>query len=178
MNGGESGIILEMFRGNQTNLYELCSKSLFMKQQDIFRLMGFSIICLFIFSCSKDTQPQTKTQLLVSASWKLKSAAVNGSDAMHLVQDCQKDNIISFSANGTGVNAEGATKCNASDPDTVPFTWSFQNNETILNISAELITYGSNDMTLVKLNATTLVVNINYTPPVGPSRFIELTFEH
>lgn len=178
MNGSESGIILGMIQRNQTNLYELCIKSLFMKQQVVFRLLGISIICLFIFSCSKNTQPQTKTQLLVSASWKLKSATVNGSDAMHLVQDCQKDNIISFSANGTGIITEGATKCNAGDPDTVPFTWSFQSNETILNISAELISYGSNDMTLVKLNTTTLVVNINYTPPVGPSRFIELTFEH
>lgn len=97
---------------------------------------------------------------------------------MHLIQDCQKDNIITFTSNGNGTIAEGATKCNAGDPDTVPFTWSFQNNETILNISAELIAFGSNDMTLVRLTASVLVVTVNYTPPVGPSRMIELTFEH
>jgi hypothetical protein len=149
-----------------------------MKQLFNSRLLQVFFLSLLILACSKNGEPPTKTQLLVSSSWKLKSATVNGGDAMHLIQDCQKDNIITFTSNGNGTIAEGATKCNAADPDTVPFTWSFQNNETILNISAELIAYGSNDMTLTRLTTTALVVLINYTPPVGPSRMIELTFEH
>ncbi|MGQ0737545.1 MAG: lipocalin family protein [Bacteroidota bacterium] len=135
---------------------------------------------LFLFSsCDKDDNtPKTKRELLTQASWKFKSATINGSDASGLIATCEKDNILFFAAAGTGNINEGATKCNATDPDSVPFTWSFSQNETVINLSSAFITGGETNVTLVSLTETELVVSFFYTPPVGPSREMIVTFQH
>lgn len=151
-----------------------------MKKQLILLATPLVLFSLIFFSCDKDetTRQETKTELLVSGSWKLKAATLNGADAMFYIQDCQKDNVITFSANGNAIAAEGLTKCNSGDPDNIPFTWSFQSNETILNVSVPLIEYGNNDMTLNKLTKTDLVVTVTYNPPVGSAKILMLTFQH
>src|SRR5690242_16478785 len=103
-------------------------------------VLGLSIISSFILvQCHKDNNtPKSRTVLLTQASWKFKSATVNGSDASSLTSACQRDNIYVFAANGSGTANEGASKCNASDPDSVPFTWNFLTSETQLYVSAPL----------------------------------------
>ena len=73
---------------------------------------------------------------------------------------------------------EGATKCNASDPDNIPFTWNFASSETILHVSTALITSGSNDLVLESLSSTQLVVTEAYSPGPGPTYNIKMTFIH
>lgn len=151
-----------------------------MKKQLTFLATLLVLFSTLFFSCDKEDNPQqkTKTELLVSGSWKLKAATLGGADAMSYIQDCQKDNIITFSANGNGIAAEGLTKCNSGDPDNVSFTWSFQSNETILNVSVPLIMNGTNDMTINKLTEIDLIVTVAYNPPVGPASNLTLTFQH
>lgn len=133
-----------------------------------------------LWSCKKDNNnpPKTRTELITQANWRFKTATANGSDVSGLIQDCQKDNIISFAANGNGNMNEGATKCNSGDPDDTPFTWNFASSETVLNISTALYANGSNTLTLVSLTETELVVEMPYNPPFGSSVLMKITFNH
>lgn len=137
---------------------------------------------LFIFSsCNKDDDPpvpKTKTQLLTQSTWKFKSATVGGTDYSSNLQVCQKDNILTFTTVGTGTIDEGATKCNVADPPTSPLTWNFVSGETILQVSVPLFSGLGNNFTLISLSETELVVSIVYTPPLGPSLTVVITFQH
>jgi hypothetical protein len=131
-------------------------------------------------SCSKssdDSTPKTKTELLTQASWKFSTATVGGFDVSGQLQTCQKDNLYFFAAAGTGTLDEGSTKCNSSDPQTIPFTWNFETNETILNVSTVLISGGGNKFTIVSLSETQLVVSQNITI-LGSSQTAVVTFIH
>ena len=137
----------------------------------------------FIFSsCDKDDDnpppQQTKTQLLTTGSWRFSSATANGADASGYLQACQKDNIYIFLVAGTGTIDEGPTKCNAGDPQTAALTWNWMSGETILHINTTLFSNTSNDFTLVSISATQLVVTTLYTPPIGPSIVVQITFVH
>jgi hypothetical protein len=152
-----------------------------MKKHLTFLAAILVIITFFFTSCGKDDNPavtKTKTELLISGNWKFKSAFAGTTDYSGFLQACQKDNIITFAAAGTGTADEGATKCNAGDPQTVSFTWNFQTNETKLIITTPLFTGGSGPFDLISLSETELVVSQIFTPPVGPSQTIVITFIH
>lgn len=140
-------------------------------------LLVFSVL---LVSCDKDNDPapKTKTQLLVQSNWKLKSATANGGDVTNVIQACQRDNLLSFSVSGTGNVNEGATKCNGTDPNDIPFTWTFASGETIINVSTPLFLNGGTSFTLISLTETELVVEMPYNPPVGASIMMKVTFNH
>jgi len=145
------------------------------------QLITLSIFTLSLFSitsCEKDkddTPQKTKTELISQGSWKLQSATWNSLDALSFFDDCYDDNIITVNANGTGSIDESTDVCAPSNAG--PFTWSFQNNETEIDISATLIPGGGSTFTLVTLNETTLVVSQDFTfgPSTAPAI---LTFIH
>lgn len=144
-------------------------------------VFSFSVAAL-LFSCQKDAtdnpnQSQTKAQLLTSASWKFSMATVNATDVSGLLQTCQKDNILSFQANGSGSLDEGNSKCNSGDAQTNPFTWNFASNETVLHISTVLFTGGSSDFSIVSLSAASLVVSQNITVSNSTQNAV-VTFVH
>jgi hypothetical protein len=132
---------------------------------------------LFI-TCKKSSHVKTRTELLTQKTWKFSSATVNGMDASSNLQACQKDNIYTFVSAGTGNVDEGPSKCNSGDPQTISFTWNFTTNETVLHISTSFFSGGSNDFTIMTLSETQLVVTMPYTPPVGPTLNLVVTFVH
>jgi hypothetical protein len=147
----------------------------------ISRLLVWALsLSLAMMSCQKEDDspaPKTKTQLLTQATWKFSNATVGGTDVSAALQTCQKDNILSLAAAGTGTLDEGATKCNAGDPQTSPITWSWLSGETQLSISTTLFTGGSSTFTLVSLTETQLVVSQAIT--VGPAtQTAVVTFIH
>ena len=149
-----------------------------MKKQ--FSLFTGLVFSLLIFSgCDKDEDPipKTKTELITTSSWRFGAATVGGADVSASLPTCQKDNIMTFSVGLTGVVDEGATKCNGADPQTNPFTWSFQSSETVLNISTILFTGGSNNFTIVALNETQLVLSQIITVGGTPQNAV-VTFLH
>lgn len=119
----------------------------------------------------------TKKYYITQSTWKFSGATVGGVDASAFVQACQKDNILTFAAAGTGTLDEGATKCNAGDPQTTAFTWSFQASETQLFVSATLFTGGNSTFTLVSLSATQLVLSQVITLGGTPQNAV-VTFIH
>ena len=145
----------------------------------MFKLLVCLTGVLFVISsCSDkdpDPAPKTKTELITSSSWKFQSATASGTDVSNTPQiSCFKDNIITFSANGSGSINEGVDIC---APTTAgPFTWNFISNETQLYISAPLVSSGSNTFTLVSINETNLVVSQTVNFP--PSSLVVITFKH
>ncbi|MCC7400567.1 MAG: lipocalin family protein [Chitinophagaceae bacterium] len=149
-----------------------------MKNTTILKIaLSFILFAAVSQSCKKESKQKTKTDLITQAIWKFSTATANGVDVSLLLQSCQKDNTLSFQANGNGTIDEGATKCNPGDPQSAPFTWSFQNNETSIHASTVWFTGGSGDFTLVSLSETQLVVSQNITIG-GNSQNVVVTFTH
>jgi hypothetical protein len=150
-----------------------------MKQQLRLLLVLLSTNFIIFSSCNKDDNPpapKTKTQLLTQGTWKYKSATVGGTP--YTIQACQQDNIYTFSAAGGGGIDEGASKCNATDPQTNSFTWNFQSGETLLYISTILFSGGSNTFTLVSLTETEAIISQGITVGGFPTQNVVVTFQH
>jgi hypothetical protein len=131
-------------------------------------------------SCDKDKDDppaKTKTELLATGSWKFSSATVSGFDVAGFIQACQKDNILTFQANGSGTVDEGVSKCNTNDPQTNSFTWNFTSNESILHVSAVFFTGGSNDYNVISITETQLVGSQMVDFGGGPQNVV-VTFVH
>jgi hypothetical protein len=79
-------------------------------------MKSINYLVLFVFaltmsvsSCKKDSSNTlTPKEMLTAKSWKLSSYKLNGVEAM---DDCLKDDIIAFAANGTYSNIVGAITC-------------------------------------------------------------------
>jgi len=152
-----------------------------MKKRLISLISLLILVAILHNSCSKEdnTPPaaKTKTELITKSSWKFSDAKVGGTSVAALLQTCQKDNVLTFLSAGTGTADEGATKCNSSDAQTSPYTWSFQSSETILFVSTPFFTGGSSSFTIVSLTDTELVVSQNITVS-GSTQNAVITFIH
>jgi hypothetical protein len=135
------------------------------------------------FSCKKSetvVTPKSKTEYLAgtsSKSWKnTKAIAANGGLTIDLVNSqptCVVDNILTFSLTKTYEIREGATKCNAADPDLVlKANWGFNPDETKFTVdkfSFQGRQFDNVSFDIVELNdlifigkTTLLLNNVNY----------------
>ena len=144
-------------------------------------ILAISLLAFFLANCSKSSDnpppPKTKAQLLTQASWKFDNAKVGGVDVSALLKPCEKDNVIVFVSPSTGTLDEGASKCNSADPQTVPFTWNFANNDQTLHVSTVLFAGGSSDFTIVDLSETQLILSQIITVSGTPQNAV-VTFKH
>ncbi|MGN6164222.1 MAG: hypothetical protein ACTHOF_06765 [Flavisolibacter sp.] len=141
-------------------------------------------ICFAFLSCKKDdssSDKQTKTDLITSGSWKYESGGAdidkNGSIDVDLestgqIPACLLDNSATFNANGTGINDEGATKCDNSLPQTTTFTWAFVNNETAINIAGSAFAGISGQFKVVTLTDTKFTISKDTTVSSFPATLI------
>lgn len=98
-----------------------------------------------LFSCKKSSDDGSQnTGHITSGPWKYNTGGIdqdrNGTidipfSATPLVMPCMTDNTGLFNADGTGTTDEGPTKCDPGLPQSSSFTWSFQNNETELQVA-------------------------------------------
>lgn len=154
-------------------------------KRKILSILALTVTGFFILTgCSKEEDnapaPKTKTQLLTQATWKFSDITWGGVNYTAQLPACYKDNTLTFAVNGSGTADEGATKCDAGDPQTNPFTWSFQAGETTLQASHPLLPGGSNTFTIVTLSETQLIVSQQWTPPGSglPQQLAVVTFIH
>lgn len=101
-------------------------------------------IGFIIYGCKKDDDDKDVTkervQFITSATWKYDTVGIDtnkdGKPDAPLtgisLEKCDTDNNITFRSDSTGTLSEGATKCNASDPSSTPFTWYFKEKGTVL----------------------------------------------
>jgi hypothetical protein len=138
-------------------------------------LLLLTVVSVTFQHCKKeDQQPeQTKTDLLTASAWVHESSGVdvdkNGTIELSLeaagVPQCQLNNVLTFRNDNTAVADEGATKCNAADPQTTQFNWQFADNETALTFSGNVFTQLNGKFAIRTLNATSLSMSKDTTMP-------------
>ncbi|HEX2684216.1 MAG TPA: hypothetical protein VHL77_09800 [Ferruginibacter sp.] len=135
------------------------------------------LVAISFAACKKGSGPKSKTELLTQSAWKFDNAALdvdrNGTPDSPVppgfLQACDTDNTITFSSNGTGVADEGATKCDPTGPQTVPFTWSFKDNEQTITFNNFAFGGLNGDVKMKQLNDTQLELHkeVNVGVPVN-----------
>lgn len=138
------------------------------------------LMLLLVFGCKKDTTAPSTLDRITSGTWKFSRATASGINVTTLIDACIRDNTITFtraSSGNTGVVDEGAAKCNASDPQTINFTWTFDANfnRIVLTGSVMLLPGGSNEFTVVRASDTELVLSQNISF-AGAPQLVEATF--
>ena len=145
-------------------------------------------------ACSKDSsenKEKTNTDKLTLAAWKYDKAMLDinkdGTGDIPIpdseLEACERDNLITFKADNTGTIDEGPSKCSSTDPQSLGFTWTFKNNETILNFPTAIVAGVDGDVTIVSLSETSMVLKgeIDGIPPIisptGTANII-LTLKH
>ncbi len=133
----------------------------FIMKKQFFTLLVAGLVVLAC-GCQKETDTTTpsaptKTELITKSSWSFDRATSGGTDISSSVPACYKDNIVTFTSatNGTVANT---VVCMPTDNTPPTFTWSWQNSETIVRLSAPLFPGGTGDFNLISLTTTALVV--------------------
>jgi hypothetical protein len=102
------------------------------------------IVGFIIYGCHKNgddnnNNNQTNVQLITSSSWKYDTVGLDtdgdGKPNSPLppgygIDDCDRDNTITFKSDSTGIQDEGAVKCNSTDPQTTSFKWWFKGSKS------------------------------------------------
>jgi hypothetical protein len=154
--------------------------------------LGFVLTALYLISCSKDGDNDNgndeKMDLITSAAWKYDTAGVDLSGDGNidqalpagLVDDCERDNLVTFNDDGTGTVDEGGSKCDAGDPQSTSLTWQFKNNQTVLNIPDTLYGKFTGDAQIKELSATKLklIKEITITDPITMTVDVVIELKH
>jgi hypothetical protein len=91
---------------------------------------------LSIGSCHGIHSSSHDVELLTHTPWKYQKAGFESNqegvfDALDpQIAGCDKDVRIVFKPDGTGSLDQDLTKCKVSDPASLPFVWSFQDNDS------------------------------------------------
>lgn len=150
----------------------------------VLTILAFICSLIAAVSCSKNEPaapvvPKSKTILITQSSWKVQSVGIDANkdgvtetDVTGLVNACKLDNTYTFKSDATGTMDEAAVKCNAADPQTQSFSWSFKSTETILSGT---FSFTNGDATILSLTDTNLVVA--YDDP-GTGSHLVATLKH
>ncbi len=151
-------------------------------------IFGFTIA---FTACKKDKveNPPSNTALLTSSNWKMTALTVSPgfpiydndgniigttTDLFAQNESCTNDDTFKFNTDKTILFDEGASKCNAGDPQTTSGTWAFKTNETILSMTND---GNLQDFTIVELKDNSL--KLKYSQDIGPATYtLALTFTH
>lgn len=152
-----------------------------------------ALIALYLISCSKgsddnDNGNDPKMDLITSAAWKYDTAGIDlNNDAnidqplpAGMVDDCERDNLITFKNDNTGTVDEGGSKCDISDPQSTALTWQFKNNGTVLNIPDTLYGKFTGDADIKELTATKLKLRkaVQITDPITTTVNVVIELKH
>jgi hypothetical protein len=109
---------------------------------------------LFTMSCGGDDDDKSKTDLLTGTNWGNITFTVDGIDVTDtFIDECEEDNIIVFSTDGSVLDKVGEDECEPDEEDTTG-AWSFINDEK--GIRLELDDDDPIDFTIEKLTSSTL----------------------
>lgn len=139
----------------------------------LFSLMLLSVAFL---SCQKESGSASNSSsenmnYITTSAWVHESSGVdvdkNGTIDLPLtsagVKDCQLDNTLTFKKDGTAVADEGATKCNATDPQNSNFNWNFADNEKSLEIKNNVFAALNGKLKIKTLTSTNLTLTKDTT---------------
>ena len=127
-----------------------------------------SILLFFcVTACKKDVDNSKSRSELIIGSWALTGMNYSPAydyygdghkvtDAYAIMDDCEKDDIIIFREDGTYENNEGASKCDASGPQSITGIWSLSDDEKTLIADNDLAT-------IIKLDGSVLIYTYKFT---------------
>jgi len=96
--------------------------------------IAFAVI---VTSCKKDESNLTKKEMLTAKSWKILSSKTNG--VADVIEDCQKDDFLTFTTEGSYTFNPGTKKCYSEDAiDTG--TWALSSDEKYIIVDGENLT--------------------------------------
>ncbi len=131
-------------------------------------LFGFAALTLIFSSCKKDDSGSGSgtRATLTTGMWKMTASSAvveypapigtQAVDVYSVIRSCEQDNLYRFNEDGTITSDEGATKCDASDPQQKSAgTWTLNGDQTKLTMTAS----GQNiTADITTINSSTLVV--------------------
>lgn len=113
-------------------------------------------LTLTVPSCKKEETTLSKKEMLTAKSWQLSSIKENG--VTDVLDDCDKDNILTFLLNGTYTFDPNVIKCDLKS-EIESGTWSLSSDEKFLTLD------DGTQMAIVELSKIKLVLlevgNIN-----------------
>lgn len=119
-------------------------------------IIKISILALGLatFSCSKKSDDPTLTpaQILTSHAWKLSSTTIMGVNSP--LDECEKDNFVTFSNTGVATMDEGVTKCDSEDPQTDVTTYSLSSDAKTLTLDGDVFTVVTLNDGIISLTAS------------------------
>jgi glutamine cyclotransferase len=131
------------------------------------RLFTVVFLILFAFtvvvtSCKKDDSNLTKKEMLTAKSWKLLSSKSNG--VADVIEDCQKDDFITFTASGTYTFNPGTNKCYTEDV-IESGTWALSSDEKYLIVD-------SDSASLVELTPSRFTFSMTYDKDIFEATYV------
>jgi hypothetical protein len=126
-----------------------------MKTRSVHVILMLCIVMSFI-SCRKETVVSVNMRLLTERSWSYDEFGIDQNldgqiDIPQSIQNCAKDDLVKFNANGSGSFDQGANLCYPEFPQSQPFDWQFHNNETQLEYAGTvhtILTLGENELAI------------------------------
>lgn len=111
-----------------------------MKPKHLLMIIGFS--CAFLNACNKSNNNSPVKQKLLAGLWKISASSLtytyNGRDTTtddySRWPPCEQDDLLMFSADGTGMGNENTEKCRE-DRQVTSFKWELSDNETQLKLT-------------------------------------------
>jgi hypothetical protein len=93
------------------------------------------ILCFVVAvtACQKDKESGSKKEILSANSWKLASYKLN--DEEMVLEDCQKDNYLTFNRNGTYTDNTGPILCDNYETN-INGTWTLSGDEKTLTLES------------------------------------------
>jgi Lipocalin-like domain len=86
-------------------------------------MLALCLLALTMFSCKKETDLDT----LLLGRWQIISVKVANQEVYDsFVDACDKDNTLNFEAAGKGASDAGTIKCSTTEPQSMPFSWTWK----------------------------------------------------
>jgi hypothetical protein len=137
-------------------------------------------LTILITSCTKE---KIKSELILG-DWQINALTVDPPQVVNNIiitnlyaqmEDCDKDNTLSFFDNKTYKADEGATNCDSLDPQNISGNWMFLNNETELRLiyQSDTIVYN-----VIDLDEELLKMNYSQRDSNNIMHTLSVTFEH
>jgi hypothetical protein len=126
-----------------------------MKSTSYFLLFIFTFT-LTVTSCKKDETTKSAKEILTSKSWKMSSSKHNG---IEVIEDCTKDDILTFATDGTFTATVGSITCYFGETG-YSGAWTLSNDGKNLTMDEypASVSISENKMTVTSTDGTDTVV--------------------
>lgn len=127
-----------------------------MKTKSVHVLLLLGTVMIFLGCRKENNAVSAKLRLLTADSWTYDQFGIDQNrdgliDIPETLENCIKDDVVIFNADGSGSFNQGANMCYPEFPQSQPFDWQFLNNET-------QIEYGGATHTILELDETQLAI--------------------